>query len=331
MPLSPQTSPSQTPLTTASTPGTPPLIAGSQGQVIEKASGQSALAGVSLKPQHYKDVLGASPRAAQAADFFEVHAENYFGQGGAPHRYLTAIRAHHALSIHGVGLSLGGAGPLSQGHLARLRALIDRYEPMLVSEHLAWCSHDGVYFNDLLPVPLTEEALETVALHVDQTQAALGRQILIENPSNYLAFADSVIPEAEFLSALVQRTGCGLLLDINNVAVSAFNVGSDAQAYLQAVDHQAVGEIHLAGHAVDERGGQRLKIDDHGSAPSDEVWALYASYVAMAGGRPTLVEWDKDVPDHAVLVREAGKARAIMRAQASGQVDLMTRSHAATV
>ncbi len=271
-------------------------------------SGVSALAGISLKPQHYEDVLGRS----EVADFFEVHAENYFGAGGAPHRYLTAIRARHPLSIHGVGLSLGGAEPLNTRHLANLRTLVERYQPLLVSEHLAWCAHEGVYFNDLLPVPLTREALDIVAGHVAQTQDALGRQILIENPSNYLSFDDSHIVEADFLAALVQRTGCGLLLDINNVVVSAHNMRFDARAYLDAFNMDAVGEIHLAGHAVDVRGGVDLMIDDHGSPPTDEVWSLYEYAVTRAGARPTLVEWDKDVPALDALLDQAGKARRIM-------------------
>lgn len=200
---------------------------------LVRSSGQSAFcsnelapasAGTSLKPQHYSQILSEASPQGSAADFFEVHAENYFGDGGAPHRYLTAIRERFALSIHGIGLSIGGAGPLDRDHLAHLRALVDRYEPALVSEHLAWCENDGTYFNDLLPVTLTSEALDIVCRHVDQTQETLGRRILIENPSNYLAFEESDIPETAFLSAMARRTGCGLLLDINNVVVSAHNL-----------------------------------------------------------------------------------------------------------
>lgn len=271
--------------------------------------------GLSLKPQHYRDVLEGTPEAG----FFEVHAENYFGAGGAPHRYLTAIRERHALSIHGVGLSLGGAEPLDRHHLAALAALVRRYAPALVSEHLAWCARGGTWFNDLLPVPLTEEALEVVAAHVDETQEALGRTILIENPSSYTAFAQSHIPETEFLAELARRTGCGLLLDVNNIAVSAHNLGFDAQAYLDAVPGEAVGEIHIAGHATDMRGGRPLRIDDHGSVPADEVLDLLARFVAANGPRPVLLEWDKDVPALGVLAAEAARARRVMAGALSGR------------
>lgn len=269
----------------------------------------STAAGVSLKPQHYRDILSNG----STADFFEVHAENYFGPGGAPHRYLTAMREQFALSIHGIGLSIGSAGPLDRAHLAQLRALVNRYEPALVSEHLAWCENGGAYFNDLLPVALTEEALNVVCRHVDQTQEALGRRVLIENPSNYLVFESSIIPETEFLSEMAQRTGCGLLLDINNVVVSAHNVEFDAHAYVDAFDHDAVCEMHMAGHATDQRGSTKLKIDDHGSAPTQDVWALYTHFVEIAGARPTLVEWDQDVPELGVLEAEATKARTILQ------------------
>jgi len=267
-----------------------------------------ASAGSSLKPQHYKQILSDGAEV----DFFEVHAENYFGAGGAPHRYLTAIRERHALSLHGIGLSIGGAGPLNREHLAHLRALVDRYDPALVSEHLAWCESDGAYFNDLLPVALTSEALDIVCRHVEQTQDVLGRTILIENPSNYLVFEQSDIPETEFLAELARRTGCGLLLDINNVVVSAHNLKRSAHDYLAAFDADAVGEIHLAGHSDDERSGMTLKIDDHGSAPSQEVWDLYRAFVTTAGPRPTLIEWDQDVPALDVLVSEAATARGIL-------------------
>ncbi len=270
-------------------------------------------AGMSLKPQHYRQILSDGVDV----DFFEVHAENYFGAGGTPHRYLTAIRERHALSIHGIGLSIGGAGPLNPDHLAQLRMLVDRYEPQLVSEHLAWCESGGAYFNDLLPVALTSEALDIVCQHVEQTQDALGRAILIENPSNYLAFEQSDIPETEFLAEMARRTGCGLLLDINNVVVSAHNLQRSAQDYLDAFSMDAVGEIHLAGHSNDERNGLTLKIDDHGSAPSAEVWDLYRAFVHKAGARPTLIEWDQDVPPLEVLAQEVATARTILGAPSS--------------
>ena len=267
-----------------------------------------ASAGASLKPQHYQDIL----KDGADVDFFEVHAENYFGEGGAPHRYLTAIRERFALSVHGIGLSIGGAGPLNPEHLRHLRSLVDRYEPALVSEHLAWCESGGAYFNDLLPVALTSEALDIVCRHVVQTQEALGRQILIENPSNYLTFEESDIPETEFLAEMARRTGCGLLLDINNVVVSAHNLQRSARDYLDAFSVDAIGEIHLAGHSDDERNGLTLKIDDHGSAPSQDVWDLYEALMTRAGPRPTLIEWDQDVPALAVLETEVATARGIL-------------------
>lgn len=287
--------------------GTAPDRASLDGAVYRHAPLDGAV-GICLKPQHYRAILERAPETG----FFEVHAENYFGSGGAPHRYLTAIRERHPLSIHGVGLSLGGAEPLDTDHLAALAGLVRRYEPALVSEHLAWCARGGTWFNDLLPVPLTEEALDVVAAHVDQTQEALGRTILIENPSSYLAFAQSHIPETEFLAELTRRTGCGLLLDVNNIVVSAHNLGFDARTWLDAVPGEAVGEIHIAGHATDMRGGRPLKIDDHGSAPTEEVHGLLARFIAANGARPVLLEWDKDVPDLDVLAAEAARARQIV-------------------
>jgi len=282
-----------------------------------------ASAGTSLKPQHYQQILSDGADV----DFFEVHAENYFGAGGAPHRYLTAIREQHALSLHGIGLSIGGAGPLNREHLAHLRTLVDRYAPALVSEHLAWCESDGAYFNDLLPVALTSEALDIVCQHVEQTQDVLGRTILIENPSNYLVFEQSDIPETEFLAEMARRTGCGLLLDINNVVVSAHNLKRSAHDYLAAFDVRAVGEIHLAGHSDDERNGMTLKIDDHGSAPSQEVWGLYRAFVTGAGSRPTLIEWDQDVPSLEVLVSEVATARGILGESAPSAFNPAEDSH----
>ncbi|MGD1934321.1 MAG: DUF692 domain-containing protein [Candidatus Phaeomarinobacter sp.] len=267
-----------------------------------------ASAGTSLKPQHYQEIL----KDGADVDFFEVHAENYFGQGGAPHRYLTAIRDQFALSVHGIGLSIGGAQRLNPEHLGQLRELVHRYQPALVSEHLAWCESDGAYFNDLLPVALTSEALDIVCQHVAQTQDAIGRSILIENPSNYLTFEESDIPETEFLAEMARRTGCGLLLDINNVVVSAHNLQLSAHDYLDAFNVDAIGEIHLAGHSDDDRNGVTLKIDDHGSAPSQEVWDLYEALMMRAGPRPTLIEWDQDVPALSALVSEVATARGVL-------------------
>lgn len=273
--------------------------------------------GVGLKPAHYRDVL--SPRdgakgaggsihdAVNGVQFFEVHAENFMGDGGPPHAWLSAIREKFPLSVHGVCLSIGGANPLDRDHLKRLRAVVDRYEPALVSEHLAWCAHDGVFHNDLIAPPLTDAAFRKICDHIDETQEALGRRILIENPSQYLKMPGD-IAEPDFLNALAHKTGCGLLLDINNVFVSASNLRFDAGAYLDGVNAAYVGEIHLAGHTIDDKASVALRIDDHGSPVPDEVGALYRDFIKRAGPRPTLVEWDTDVPAFATLCAEAHKA-----------------------
>jgi uncharacterized protein len=279
-------------------------------------SGTTALparAGLGLKPQHYREILDAAPNVG----FFEVHAENYMGAGGPPHRYLQWIRERYSLSIHGVGLSIGGDQPLDRMHLGRLRQLIDRYAPEAFSEHLAWSSHETVYLNDLLPVPYTTEALSRVCEHVDQVQAVLGRRMLLENPSTYLAFQQTHMSEVEFLSEVVRRTGCGLLLDVNNVFVSAINHAYDAIAYLDAFPVGSVGEIHLAGFAEDvDDEGNPLLIDAHGTPVADIVWKLFDHALSRIGPIPTLVEWDNDVPSFAILLNEAHKAeRAIADAQ----------------
>ncbi|MEQ9331385.1 DUF692 domain-containing protein [Thalassobaculum sp.] len=270
-----------------------------------------ARAGVGLKPAHGAAILDTHPDVG----FFEVHAENYMGAGGPPHRLLEAVRERYPLSVHGVGLSIGGAGPLDRSHLARLRAVVERYRPGLVSEHLAWSTHAGGYLNDLLPVPLTEATLARVAGHVDEVQDALGRRILVENPSSYLAFDESTIPETEFLGRLVEGTGCGLLLDVNNVAVSAANLGYDPHGYLDAFPIGHAGEIHLAGYDEEpEADGGRLLIDAHGSAVRPDVWPLLSHALALAGPLPVLVEWDNDVPDWPVLHAEAMAADAVLAA-----------------
>lgn len=233
------------------------------------------------------------------------------GQGGPPHVWLARIRERHALSIHGVCLSVGGADPLDCEHLARLAELVRRYEPALVSEHLAWCAHDGVFYNDLIAPLLDCNALTRVAAHVDQIQEALGRQILIENPSQYVDLPGDVA-EPDFLNELAARTGCALLLDINNVVVSAHNLGFDAARYLAGIDARHIAEIHLAGHATDDASG--LKIDDHGSPVGDETAALFGRFIARAGARPTLIEWDTDTPDFAAMCSEAARADGWMRA-----------------
>lgn len=273
------------------------------------AANLPASAGVGFKPEH----AGAILATAQPIGFFEVHAENYMGAGGPPHAQLTALRERYALSVHGVGLSIGSTGPLDRAHLTRLRKLCDRYAPASFSEHLAWSSHDGVYFNDLLPLPYTEGTLARVADHVDEVQTALGRQMLLENPSTYLDFAESTIAEVDFLAEISRRTGCGLLLDINNVFVSATNHGASALHYLDRFPLDRVAEIHLGGHDADiGDAGEPLLIDSHRVAVAGEVWALYRQVIARTGALPTLIEWDNDVPDWPTLRAEAVAAQRIL-------------------
>jgi uncharacterized protein (UPF0276 family) len=268
-----------------------------------------ATSGVGFKPEH----LSALRADGGFAGFFEVHAENYMGAGGPPHATLTELRRDHALSVHGVGLSIGGAGSLDRAHLARLKALCDRYEPESFSEHLAWSSHGEAFLNDLLPLPYAAETLAIVANHVDETQAALGRRMLLENPATYVTFAESDVPETEFLAEIVRRTGCGLLLDVNNVFVSAVNHGLSAQDYLDRFPMAAVGEIHLAGHdeQADDQGAPLL-IDSHGRPVAEPVWALYARALERLGPTPSLIEWDNDVPDWATLAAEARRAQSMI-------------------
>jgi uncharacterized protein len=268
-----------------------------------------ARVGVGFKPMHFGDILAA----AQPVGFFEVHAENYMGAGGPPHAQLAALRERYALSIHGVGLSIGSMAPLDRDHLSRLKALCDRYQPECFSEHLAWSSHDGVYFNDLLPLPYTPQTLARVAEHVEEVQTTLGRTMLLENPSTYVGIAASTIPEVEFLAEIADRTGCGLLLDVNNVFVSAGNHGTQALPYLDAFPLGRVREIHLGGHAeeVDDAGAPLL-IDAHGSPIAEAVWALYAEVIARTGPLPTLIEWDNDVPDWPTLRAQALAAEQML-------------------
>ena len=269
-----------------------------------------ATAGIGLRFAHHQPFVDEQPPVA----WLEVHAENYFG-GGTPLRYLGAIRRDYPVSLHGVGLSLGSVDGLDPAHLDNVRRLVERIEPGLVSEHLSWSRVDGVYLADLLPLPMTEEALDVVCRHVDEAQARIGRRMLIENPATCLRFTHSTIPEPEFLDALVRRTGCGILCDVNNAYVSAANHGFDAVAYLAALPTAAIGEIHLAGHAVRRLGdGSTLRIDDHGSRVVPAVWALYAEALARFGAVPTLVEWDTDVPPLDVLLDEAARARAHLAA-----------------
>ena len=263
---------------------------------------------------HFDDMAGDLPA------FIEIHAENYFGAGGLPHAQLRALREQLALSIHGVGLSIGGATAPDATHLNRLAALLFRYEPASFSEHLAWSTHDGRFFNDLLPLRYDGEALRRVAAHIDLVQSRLGRRLLLENPSTYFLVPGSTWGEAEFLAELVGRTGCGLLLDVNNVHVSCHNNGGDPIAYIDALPLSAVGEIHLAGHFRDEDAdGEVLLIDTHGAPVCDAVWRLYEQVIGRTGPLPTLVEWDTDVPAYAVLRAEARRADAVMaRAPAHG-------------
>jgi uncharacterized protein (UPF0276 family) len=231
------------------------------------------------------------------------------GEGGPPHRHLAAIRRDYPLSMHGVGLSIGGDSPLDEAHLGRLKDLCERYEPGLVSEHLAWSTHEGIFFNDLLPLPYTEATLARVATHIDHVQEVLGRRILLENPSSYLAFEATTMTEIDFLEALVRRTGCGLLLDVNNVFVSAANLGFNPESYIAEFPLHEVGEIHLGGHSTEADG---LLIDAHDRAVADPVWALFRHVLGRIGPVPSLVEWDNDVPDWPVLFAEAQAAQVLI-------------------
>jgi uncharacterized protein (UPF0276 family) len=269
-------------------------------------------AGAGLKPEHAGDIFDGTRRV----DFFEIHAENYMGSGGPPHHLLRRIRADYPLSIHGVGLSIGGTAPLDRAHLSRLKRLIGMYEPALFSEHLAWSTHDGVFLNDLLPLPYNDISLAHVCAHVNEVQDTIGIRMLLENPSTYVAFGASHMSEVEFLLAVAQRTGCGLLLDVNNVHVSAVNHGSDAAAYIDAFPIQHVGQYHLAGFAEDQDStGARLLIDDHGRPVADTVWELYRRALARGCLAPTLIEWDNNLPPFEALAAEAERARTLMAAQ----------------
>jgi uncharacterized protein (UPF0276 family) len=263
--------------------------------------------GIGLRTPHYRDILEQRP----ALGFLEAHSENFFAAGGPTLAWLERFRADYALSFHGVGLSLGSTDPLDAEHLRKLRALVERFEPALVSEHLCWSSFAGRHANDLLPLPFTREALDHVVARIGQAQEYLGRRILVENVSSYLAFDASTLPEWEFVAEVARRSGCALLLDVNNIYVNAANHHFDAHAYLDAIDPHSVGEFHLAGF---EMADGRL-IDTHGSRVADGVWSLYAAAVERIGERPTLVEWDCDIPALEVLLEEAAKARSILAPQ----------------
>lgn len=266
--------------------------------------------GVGFKSRHFADLMDAPGEVG----WVEIHAENYMGEGGRPLATLDALRARFPVSVHGVGLSIGGEGPLDADHLARLRRLIDRVDPASFSEHLAWSTHEGAYLNDLLPLPYTARTLDRVCAHIDAVQTALGRRMLLENPSSYLAFAESTMEETAFLAEVAQRSGCGLLLDVNNVFVSSVNLGLDPRAYIAAFPLDQVGEIHLAGHEATTDGhGAPLLIDAHGCPVAEPVWALFEEVVALAGPRPSLIEWDNEVPAWEVLRQEAGRAGAVLQ------------------
>ncbi|MCP4182933.1 MAG: DUF692 domain-containing protein [Hyphomicrobiales bacterium] len=268
-----------------------------------------ARAGVGLKPEHVSDILECEADIG----FFEVHAENYMGAGGMPHAQLSAIRDKYALSLHGVGMSIGGNTSLSTAHLERFKAIMDRYQPGMVSEHLAWSTHDDIFYNDLLPAPYTNATLERVSDHIDEMQNYLGRQVLIENPSTYITFAQSTWSEVDFIAEFARRTDCGLLFDVNNVFVSATNHGYSPRDYIKAFPLHLVQEIHLAGHALAVDDQERpLLIDAHDRQVCDDVWALYELTLSVTGPLPSLIEWDAEVPDWPILAEEAAHADEIL-------------------
>lgn len=266
-------------------------------------------AGIGLRAPHVGELLATRP----AVPWLEVHPENYMS-GGPALVLLDAVRREYPVSLHGVGLSLGTAEDIDARHLSRLRSLVNRLEPCLVSEHLSWSTAGGAYLNHLLPLPYTDETLDVVADHIDEVQNALGRRILIENPSSYLRFRHSSMAEPHFLAELARRTGCGLLCDVNNIYVSAWNVGLDAGSYLDALPVPAIGEIHLAGHAANDADGRTILIDDHGSPVTAPVWKLYQRALERFGSVPTLIEWDTDIPELSVLLGEASVADRLLEA-----------------
>ncbi len=260
--------------------------------------------GIGLRAAHHERVRRELPDIA----WLEVHTENFLG-GGATPSLLETLRERYAISLHGVGLSLGSAEGLDEEHLARIADLVRRLDPAAVSDHVSWSVTGGVYFNDLLPIPYDEEALSVIVGNVTRFQEAIGRPVMVENPSTYLRHAQSERAEPQFLAELCQRSGCGLLLDVNNVFVSTENHGDDAQAYLAAIAHLPIGEIHLSGHHLRRIGNRSIRIDDHGSPVSDPVWALYEHALSLVGPRPTLIEWDSALPPLETLLAEAGKAQ----------------------
>lgn len=279
----------------------------------ERAAAVSGLpdrAGIGLKPEHFHQILVEQPDLG----FFEVHAENYMVAGGPLHHYLERIREHYPLSMHGVGLSIGAEQPLDEQHLARLASLLERYQPESFSEHLAWSSHGGQFLNDLLPLPYTVATLQHVCAQVDRVQERLGRRMLLENPATYVQFSSSCMSEEQFLAEVIRRTGCGLLLDVNNVYVSCVNHGANAHDYIRGLPLQTVGEIHLAGFAEEaDSTGAPLLIDTHGAPVALAVWDLYAFTLGLTGAKPTLIERDNAIPALAVLLAEAQQAQACLQ------------------
>ena len=265
-------------------------------------------AGIGLRAQHYQEIVESRPNIG----WLEVHSENYFGDGGAPLFFLEQVRRYYPLSLHGVGLSLGSVDPLNMGHLQKLKSLIARYQPGLVSEHLCWSSVGGRYLNDLLPLPYTEEALAHVVARIIQTQDYLKRQILVENVSSYVQYRHSTVPEWEFVAEVARRSGCGILLDVNNIYVNAMNQNFDPLEYLHAIPQEPVQELHLAGFAVNRDDAGEILIDHHGAPVAEPVWALYHEALRRFGPTPTLIEWDTDIPPLPILLAEARHAHALL-------------------
>jgi hypothetical protein len=267
--------------------------------------------GIGLKSVHYNDVLSEED-GSEKPGWVEVHPQNYFGDGGPLHRWLTAIAGDYPLSFHSVGLSLGSAEGLNQYDLDKIADLCDRYQPAMVSDHLSWSGNAHDRYPDLLPIPYTQEALDHFAAQIGKVQDRLKRPILIENPSRYLSYRDDEMSETDFIMALCKQSGCGLLFDINNVEVTATNVGLDMEAYIDAIDPEIVGEMHLAGHAREDHDSGPLLIDDHGSIVSNVTWRLYERFIKRAGPKPTLIEWDTDIPAYDVLMAEVAKVETIL-------------------
>ena len=275
------------------------------------ATGLPPAVGIGLKPQHYERVLETDSQYP-LPQWLEVHPQNYFGDGGPPHRWLTAISELYPLSFHSVGLSLGSADGLNEHDLEKIAVLCDRYDPASVSDHLSFSGNAHDRFADLLPVPYTHASLDHFAAQIERVQDRLKRRMLIENPSRYLAYKGDEMSEIEFTERLVTRAGCGIIFDINNVEVSAKNLGFSAEAYVDAIDADWVGEMHLAGHATENHDSGPLLIDDHGSAVTDYTWQLFSRFIKRSGPKPVLIEWDTDIPEFDVLMAEAQKAQAIM-------------------